>query len=124
VTEGKCSKKGWNWKKVQDRLLPFQDSDSVGTIHCVLETNAEGGFTPQEISSIESKYENVVASKSAISFMRAGTSNKMANIENYEGLMQFLREHIKSADKAIVGVKKLPTQIHIVRCGSTSNANN
>lgn len=120
--EGKCAKKGWSWKKVQDaRLLSFQEEDSNGTIHCVLETNSERGFTAEELLAIQAAYKNVQVSKLRVVFSSIGVYDKSANIQAYESLMAFLRASIRSADKAIVGVKKLPTQIHIVRCGETSN---
>lgn len=124
MTEGKCSKKGWSWKKVQDRLLPFQDSDAIGTIHCILEAYSEIGFTKSELSEIQNAYSNSSVSPQKITITIQGTQNKAENIQMYDSFLNFLLRVIKSADKAIVGVKKSPSQIHIVRCGSTSNTNN
>ena len=114
--EGKCSKKGWNWKKVQDRLLPFQEQDCIGTIYCSLETNSELGFSLDERAAIENKYIVVDSKNNKVVFMWRGQPNKAENISAYESYLVFLKTQIKSADKAVLGVKKSSNQLHLVKC--------
>lgn len=121
MSVGKCVRKNWAWKPVNANLIDFEDTDSIGTIRCLIEAKNPELFSEEEIkraSRIEG-YVETDSSKFRLVYCIPGQVNTKANLESFKTLKsEIAQANLVSADRAIISSKKAIRQIQTIRCGS------
>ena len=117
---GKCSQKSWSWKQVSKNFLTIPDTANVGTIKCEVYTKRDKGFSESDKESIASLGYSFVyaADYTKVTFYSDGSDNRKSNIKRYNAFKSVIEKSgIVCADKVLLGVKKSPSQVHVIRCG-------
>lgn len=114
---GKCIAKNWNWKKVNAPLIQFEDSESNGSLKCVLESKSS--FTKEELDYASKIVGYVGLTDNKLCFEIKGQGLKSKDKSNFESLKSSIENSVfVSADRALLAVKKAGNQITLFRCGS------
>ena len=118
MTLGKCMRKNWTWKPVKSHLIEFNETDSIGTIKCTVESL---GFSKEEMEEA-SKFKGFVESESStqkLFFLIKGVANRLENLAAFNTLKSQLESSkLESADRAIICARKAERQISTIRCGA------
>ena len=118
MSVGKCMRKNWAWKPVKSHLIDFEETDSIGTIRCVVESS---GFSDAEIEEASKflGYEKDQSSNTALRFRIKGLEDRSENLSNFNRLKSQLEgSQLVSADRAIICSRKAQRQISTIRCGA------
>ena len=115
---GKVKKKNWAWKPVKSLLIPFEDSDPIGTTRCRLEAPKFSDAEIEEASNMLG-FVKASSSKQVLNFRIEGESDRGKNQSNFNTLKsQLEKSRIYSADRAIICSRKGERQISTIRCGA------
>tara|TARA_B100000900_G_C20550728_1_gene704641 strand:+ start:1080 stop:1448 length:369 start_codon:yes stop_codon:yes gene_type:complete len=121
MSVGKCVRKNWAWKPVNANLIDFEDTDTIGTIRCVIESKSSNLFSEKELKQA-SEIAGYVKSDSSplrLVYCIPGQDKPKDNLESFKALKsQIARANLVSADRAIISSKKAIRQINTIRCGS------
>jgi hypothetical protein len=121
VYVGKCVKKAWAWRPVGALSDPLiSDEASVGTISLSVCTRNPSGFPQSEVDSFRAQTPAGAEFEIAEYDIRVtlkGTGRKVEDMARHDMLISALKQSVSSADKAVLSVKKQPTQVHTSRCG-------
>jgi len=116
---GKCARKGWAWKPVKTQLLDFESKDSVGTIRCEIFASKSSPFSAEELTQALALEGLVSADTKRIHLHIKGVESRDLNIRAFTDLKRKVEEiGFPNAEKAILAVKKSPSQIQTLRCGA------
>lgn len=116
---GKCAKKNWNWKPIQQSGLNFPEKSITGTIVAQIDVLDEiRDSTLQGLRELgfygSLKIEHT---EHSCCLMLKGSRDKKTDIENYNKLKENIELHFPSANKVVIAVKKSPSQINTIHCG-------
>lgn len=119
--EGKCVKKAWSWRPVGTASGPLiPDGAPVGTISLSVSTKNPTGIPASEVAGLRTNLPDdaeVLVSTHDLRVVMQGTGVKSEDMSRHAALVSALKQDIHSADRAVLSVKKQPTQVHTVRCG-------
>jgi len=121
MSVGKCVRKKWEWKPVNASLIDFEDTDTIGTIRCVIESKSPSLFSEDEMKQAMGigGYIEADSSSFRLVYCIPGQVNPRANLEAFKVLKsQISQASLVSADRAIISSKKAIRQINTIRCGS------
>ena len=121
MSVGKCVRKNWEWKPVNANLIEFEETDTIGTIRCVIESKSPSIFSEDELrQAIDiAGYMDADSSKFRLVYCIPGQVKPKANLESFKTLKsQISKANFISADRAIISSKKAIRQINTIRCGS------
>lgn len=118
MTLGKCMRKNWIWKPVKSHLIDFDETDSIGTIKCTVESLGFSEKEMEEASNFKGFVELESSSKKLFYLIR-GVANRSENLEAFNTLKSQLESsQLVSADRAIICARKAERQISTIRCGA------
>ena len=118
--QGRCSQKDWSWKRANHNGLTFSADAPIGTIKCSLQTLNPEGFGADELAQIEQISGLVIGDIGDMKLFIHIESllDKESNVESFSRLKQTLEGgEFENVDRAIISVKKSPTQISTIQCG-------
>jgi hypothetical protein len=121
MSVGKCVRKNWEWKPVNADLIEFEDTDTIGTIRCVVESKSSNLFSEDELKQASGigGYIEADSSSFRLVYCIPGQAKPKANLESFKVLKsQIAQANLVSADRAIISSKKAIRQINTIRCGS------
>ena len=121
MSVGKCVRKNREWKPVNADLIEFEDTDTIGTIRCVVESKSSNLFSEDELKQASGigGYIEADSSSFRLVYCIPGQAKPKANLESFKVLKsQIAQANLVSADRAIISSKKAIRQINTIRCGS------
>lgn len=120
---GKCAKKNWNWKPIQQGGQLFLEKSTTGTIIAQIDVIDEvNPRVVQELQALSFHHPLKVqtATSSSCTIILKGSRDKRIDIENYARLKTQIEVLFPNANRAIIAVKKSASQINIIHCGQKS----
>jgi len=114
---GRCEAKGWRWKPV--KLSDFDlitDEDQIGVACCVVETSSGVAFG--DACALGFEGDVVEQSPHRVELRTHASPKKDVNIDRFNALRVFVESNFKQADRALLAVKKSPSQVNIQKCGA------
>ena len=118
---GKCAKKSWTARPVGSAEgAPLSEDDAVGSISMSAKTRSLTGFAPEEVAHIRAalpQSAEIEVEPFVIRIKLEGAGGGAIDIERYTTLLKALSEHLLSADKVVLSVKKQACHTHTVRFG-------